>query len=99
MRKLTVVVCLTTSLVALMFSPAVRAAQKSDWGAVKQLSEGQQIRIVLNDGKSYGGEFRSANDEAISARLNGDDQTFNRPSVRRISSKGVGHRGRNALIG
>lgn len=99
MRKQAVVVYLTTSILVLMFSPLVRAAQKSDWGAVKQLSRGQQIQLELNDGKTYRGEFRSANDEAISTRLNGDDQTFNRPSIRRVSSKGLGHRGRNALIG
>jgi hypothetical protein len=87
------------SILGLMFCPALCAAQKSDWGAVKQLSQGQQIQIMLNDAKSYSGEFRSATDDAISVHMSTGDQTFNRPSIRRISSKGRGHRGRNALIG
>jgi hypothetical protein len=87
------------SILGLMLSPALSAAQKSDWGAVKQLPPGQQIRIVLNDAKSYGGEFQSATDDAISVHMAAGDQTFNRPSIRRISSKGHEHRGRDALIG
>jgi hypothetical protein len=88
-----------SSILGLIFSPAPSAARKSDWDTVKQLSQGQQIQIVLNDAKSYSGEFHSATDDAISVHMSTGDQTFNRPSIRRISSKGRGHRGRNALIG
>lgn len=87
------------SILGLMFSPAVSAAQKSDWSVVKQLSQDRQIRIVLNEAKSYTGEFRSATDDAIFVRVRTGDQTFSRTSIRSISSKGRGHRGRNALIG
>jgi hypothetical protein len=89
----------TISILGLMFSSVLSAAQKSDWGAVKQLPQDQQIQIVLNDAKSYSGEFRSATDDSISVHTGTGDQTFNLPNIRRISSKGRGHHGRNALIG
>jgi hypothetical protein len=74
-------------------------ADKADWENLKQLAPGTKIQVVLNDSKSYSGEYQSRTDEAIAVRLATGEQTFNRQSVLRVSSKGQSHRWRNALIG
>ena len=72
---------------------------KTNWDNLKPLAPNEQIRIVLNDAKSYRGEFRSVSDEAIVVRLATGEQTFSRESVLRVSTRGPSHVGRNALIG
>jgi hypothetical protein len=89
----------TISIVGLMFSSVLSAAQKSDWSVVRHLPQDQQIRIVLNDEKSYSGVLRSATADAISVHTPAVDRTFSMPNIRSISTKGRGHRGRNVLIG
>jgi hypothetical protein len=69
------------------------------WENLKSLSPGQEIRVVLNNAKSYQGEFQSLSDSGITLRQPGGDQTLSRQDVLRVSSKGKKHRGRNALIG
>jgi hypothetical protein len=71
----------------------------ANWNNLKKLSPGDDIRIVLNDAKSYEAKFQSASDEAITVRLVTGEQTFSRESVLRVSSKRTSHRGRGALIG
>ena len=72
---------------------------QANWESLKSLAAGQQIRVVLNDAKSYNGQFQSVSDEGLVVRSGGGDQTFARPSILRVSTKGAPHRGRNALIG
>jgi len=72
---------------------------KANWDNLKQLAPGDDIRIVLNDAKSYGAKFQSVSDEALVVRLVTGEQTFTRESVLRVSTKGRSHRLRNALIG
>ena len=88
-------------LVFLLLVPAFALAQsaKDSWDNLKQLASGQQIQIVLNDAKSYSGQFQSVSDDGIVLRLGKDSQTFKRQSVLRVSTKGASHRARNALIG
>jgi hypothetical protein len=78
---------------------AASISTQANWEVLKQLASGQQIRIVLNDAKSYKGQFQRVSDEELVVRSGGGDQTFARPSILRISTKGASHRGRNALIG
>lgn len=78
---------------------AAPQADKANWDNLKQLVSGQEIMVVLKDAKSFQGKFQSVSDEALVIRLATGEQTFNRQSVLRVSSKGQGHRGRNALIG
>jgi hypothetical protein len=66
---------------------------------LKQLAPGQQIWLVLNDAKSYRGQFRAVRDEAIMARVATGEQTFERQNVLRVSAKAKSRRGRNELIG
>ena len=89
------------AVLLLLLVPGFGLAQSSqnNWDNLKQLSPGQQIRVVLNDVKSYEAKFQSVTDDAIVVRLATGDQTFPRQSVLRVSSKHRSHRGRNALIG
>jgi RNase P/RNase MRP subunit p29 len=75
-----------------------QSAQDS-WDNVKQLKPGQQIRVVLNDAKSYTGQMGSVSDEGLVIRTGGGEQTLERQNILRVSSQGKSHRGRNALIG
>ncbi|MBI1983531.1 MAG: hypothetical protein HYS61_04970 [Acidobacteria bacterium] len=85
----------------LLLVPGLAAAQSSQesWENLKQLAPGEDVRIVLNDAKSYGAKFESVNDEAITVRLVTGEQTFSRENVLRVSTKGRSRRLRNALIG
>ena len=74
-------------------------AQNPAWDSLKQLTNGQKIRVALNDTKSYKGEFRSVSDEAIVIHSRGADQSVPRQNVQQVYSKRPGHRGRHALIG
>lgn len=71
----------------------------ASWDNLKALAPGDDVRIVLNDKKSYRGKFHSATDNAIVARLAKGDQTFDRTNILRVSTKGQSHRLRNALLG
>jgi hypothetical protein len=72
---------------------------KGNWDDLKKLAPGDDIRIVLNDTKSYKAKFQSVSDEAIVVRLVTGEQTFTRESVLRVSTKGKSHRLRNAALG
>lgn len=103
MRHRKDVVCL--GLLFLSLGMAARPARGDDnnnqaaWDKLKKLSAGQQIQVVQNGAKSTQGTFRSVNDEAIVVNQAGGEQTIDRQSVVRVSTKGRGHRKRNALIG
>lgn len=91
----------TETLSLLLLVPGFSAAQTSqnNWDNLRQLAPGQQIRIVLNDAKSYTGQFQSLADAGIVVRLATGDRDFERQNVLRVSTQGKSHRGRNALIG
>jgi hypothetical protein len=71
---------------------------QANWDRLKSLSPGQEIRVVQNDAKSKAGNFRSVTDEAIVVSMASGEQTISRQSILRVSSKGKGHRIRNAVI-
>jgi hypothetical protein len=91
----------TETLLVLLLIPGFGWAQTSqnNWDNLKRLAPGDDIRIVLNDKKSYKAKFQSVSDEAIVVRLATGDQAIERQSVLRVSTKGASHRTRNALIG
>ena len=72
---------------------------QANWESLKQLATGQEVRVVLNDAKSYEAKFQSVTDDAIVVRLVTGEQTFTRESVLRVSTKGKSHRLRNAALG
>jgi hypothetical protein len=96
-------VCL--ALLFLSLGMAARSARGDDnqkqavWDKLKQLSAGQEIQVVQKGAQSSQGTFRSVNEEAIVVNQAGGEQTIDRQSVVRVSTKGRGHRKRNALIG
>jgi len=74
--------------------------RSSRWDNLKSLMPGQEIRVVMNNVKSYQGEFRSLGDDGITLRQAAGEQTLARKDVLRISRKdGNNHRVRNAVIG
>ena len=87
----------------LVATVSLRAADgpngKGSWDDLKKLAPGDQIQVVLNDGKSYRGHFQALGDNGIVVRLTAAEQTFARETVLRVSVKGQSHRLRNALIG
>ena len=86
------------ALLGLITSPSLYA-QNPAWDSLKQVTNGQKIRVVLTDKKSYTGELRSVSDDAIVIHTNGADQSVPRQSVKQVYSRRPGHRGRHALIG
>jgi hypothetical protein len=103
MKRVKTVVCL--GLLVLSLAIATNSALGDDnknqaaWNKLKQVSAGQEIQVVQDGAKSTTGNFRSLTDEAIVVSGATGEQTISRQSVLRVSSKGQGHRKRNALIG
>jgi hypothetical protein len=102
MRLIKTMVCPGLLFLSLLFStnPALGGDKnQAGWDKLRQLSAGEEIQVVQNDAKSSRGRFRSVSDDAIVIGLAAGEQTISRQSVLRVSSKGKGHRMRNALIG
>jgi hypothetical protein len=51
------------------------------------------------DGRKLPGTFQSATDDALVIATGKSPETLSRPMITKVSSKGKGHRSRNALIG
>ena len=76
-------------------------AASSEWDDLAILNSGQQIRVKLNDAKTYRGAFQALNDEGITLRQPAGEQTFARKDILRVDaySGGKNHRLRNTIIG
>jgi hypothetical protein len=83
----------------LLVSSSLCGGQNPAWNNLKQLTPGQQVRVVVNNNKSFKGQFQSTTDDAIIIRSKDTDQTLLRSSVQLVSSRRAAHRGRHALIG
>jgi hypothetical protein len=86
---------------AVTFLPLAVAAPRQDersWENLKQLAPNEQVRIVLNEAKSYRGEFQGVSDGAIVVRVATGIRTFVKENVLRVSTKGAAHLRRNVLI-
>lgn len=84
------------ALLAAALVSTISFGQDVGWVTVKQLAPGEQVKIVLNGGKSHRGVLQSVGDDAIAI---GTGESFQKQDVRRVLVKKRGHRGRNALIG
>ena len=80
-------------------SPAESQSTQANWERLKHLAAGDDVRVVLNDGKSYAAKFQGVSDEAMIVRTSAGEQTFSRQDVLRVSAKREPHRMRNAIIG
>ena len=49
------------------------------------MSQGQEIKVVLNDMKAYTGLFQSASDDGIKVALRTGNATFERQDILRVS--------------
>ncbi len=103
MRQVKSVVCLglLCLFLGIAASPALGddGKNQANWDSLKQLSAGQEIQVVQNDAKSSRSNFRSITDDGIVVSTAASELTIPRQSILRVSSKGAGHRMRNALIG
>ncbi len=92
-------------LVAACFSAGVASgrdstARSGSWDNLKSLRPGQQVRVVMNNFKSYQGKFESLSDGEIMLRQAAGEQTLARKDIFRVSQKvGQDHEMRNALAG
>ena len=87
------------TLLALIAGPLLGAVEKSDWSSLKQIAAGQAIKVTVKDGTSSQGDFQSASEDALVLRVAGEDRSIARDTVRRVSLKTNGRRGKHALIG
>ena len=87
------------TMTALPLRAADPLPANASWDNLKTLRTGQEIRVMLNDAKSYQGELQSLSDGGITLRQAAGEQTLARQDILRISSKAQKHRGRNTLIG
>ena len=83
---------LVLALLAACFSTGVASGQdskgrSSSWDNLKSLTPGQEIRVVMNNVKSYQGEFESLSDDGITLRQAAGEQTLARKDVLRVSRK------------
>jgi hypothetical protein len=84
----------TTPLLA-----AEKISPQANWDNLRKLETGQNVKIVLNDAKSYYGQFQSVSESGMVLRVAGEEQTLDRHDILRVSTMGAAHRTRNALIG
>lgn len=87
-----------------MFAAAAASAANppkpvANWDNLKALAPGDVVRVVLNDKKSYRGQFQRLTERAIVVHLAQGDESFDRMNILRVSTKGQSHRLRNTLIG
>jgi len=62
---------LALTFLGLLISPSLCGAENPAWNNLKQLSSGQQVRVVLKGKKSFKGQFQSVTDDAVIIRTNG----------------------------
>jgi hypothetical protein len=74
-------------------------AATSKWEILRTLKQGQPVRVVLSDAKSYSGEFQALNDEGITLRQAGGEKTFARKDILRVSIRAKRHMTRNTIVG
>ena len=103
-RTLSPASVLVLAQLAACFSTGVASGQdskgrSSSWDNLKSLRPGQEIRVVMNNVKSYQGEFESLSDGGITLRQAAGEQTLARQDVLRVSWKGQNHQSRNTVIG
>jgi hypothetical protein len=96
---------LVLALLGACFSTGTASGQDSkgrasSWDNLKSLRPGQEIRVVMNNVKSYQGAFESLSDGGITLRQATGEQTLARKDILRVSQKiGQDHRVQNVLTG
>ena len=70
----------------------------ANWQAVRSLSPGHKIQVVLQDGERARGAFVSASDAALVIRAEGGERSIARHDVRVVRAHAPSRRTRNGLI-
>jgi hypothetical protein len=83
----------------ILLTAALATAQKTNWANVKSLPSGAEIRVSLENGKPYRGQFQSATDDSLIVMGINSQETLPRAQISKIATKSAGHRLRNTLIG
>jgi hypothetical protein len=83
----------------IVLTAVLAAAQKTNWANVKSLPSGAEIRVSLENGKSYRGQLQSVTDDSLIVIAASSQETLARAQIKKIATKSAGHRLRNTLIG
>ena len=78
---------------------AGQPSDKTDWGNLGQLAQGDQTRVVLNDGRSFRARFETFTEEVVVVSVATGRETFARGNILRVSTPGRPHARRNVVIG
>jgi hypothetical protein len=87
---------------AALFSDSMCGQSARDWASLAHtpaISEGTEIEARTTDNKSYRGQFKAADDDALVITTGSGEQRLARATVSRVSVKKPGRRLRNTLIG
>jgi len=74
-------------------------SDRADWTNLRQLVQGEEIRVVLNDGKSFRARFETFSEEAMVVSVATGREALARKDVLRVSTQGPPHVRRNMVIG
>jgi hypothetical protein len=89
-----------TLLLAFAVAAAAQSPNpKANWANLKSLTIGEEIRVSLQDSKSFRGQLQSVTDDSLIMIAASSQQSLARAQVTRVSTKGESHRKRNTLIG
>jgi len=91
--------CSVLAMIALGQAPAISTLPKSDWGNLRSLIAGAEIRVIAGGRQTVRGTFRSVSDDALIVDQASGEEMIARSSVRSVSLKKDSRRGRNMLIG
>jgi hypothetical protein len=90
-----------TLILVPLLALAAAAGQEphSNWGNVRMLTSGTEVRVIAGKAQAVSGKLDSATDSTVVITAAAGQQTFDRPQIASISVKKDGHRLRNTLIG
>jgi hypothetical protein len=86
-------------LVAVQSGLAQPPTARTNWGNIKQLAPGADIRVELKDRGTVLGQFQSAAADSLVINSRRGQETLTQQTVARVWSVRKSHRMRNALIG
>lgn len=89
------------AVLALFLAPVLAAqpGSRADWGNLKKLTAGDEIRIVDGDRRPIRARFQRVTDESIVIATPGKEESLTRAAIVSVAARGESHRRRNALIG
>lgn len=77
---------------------AAAQAPAQNWNNVKALTVGTQVRIAVGS-RTVNGDLQSVTDDSLAVNSGKGQEMFTRQEVKQVSTKKMGHRLRNTLLG